>query len=376
MKKLLSTILAVLMPISAVSVSAAAINTSYEIKLDQTVTVTVTCDEPIYVSFVPEKDGTYILSAESDDLDTYCTLWDENCEDVLEMADDDNGLDFVIEYEFEAGTTYYFELNIFNEGTFEYKITLECGHGEYSDGICTVCSVPCDHTVMDFLGFCTCGKEYIAKDIKAGDEFIHDSAVFDNEIGWYKFVPEESGAYCFESFRNPTGPNDSICYVYDADGEHLISHDDVDYDNGNLNFNLIYGFEAGVTYYIGVYDIYKDASFEVNVSRATHTADDGSVHKLDFYYSQDSTCIEHGYTDGIYCLECDEYLDGHEEFALLDYHTDEDEDGICDYCESELECSHMCHSDNWFLQIIWKISNFFNRLFGSNPYCRCEMPHY
>ncbi len=376
MKKLLSTILAALILISAVSVSAAAINASYEIKRGQTLTVTVTCDEPIYVSFVPEKDGTYILSAESDELDTYCTLWNENSEDVLEMADDDNGLDFVIEYDFEAGTTYYFELNIFNEGTHEYKITLECGHGAYSDGVCTVCGIPCDHTVMGFLGFCACGKEYIAKDIKAGDEFIHDSAVLDNEIGWYKFVPEESGAYCFESFCDPTGPNDSICYVYDADGEWLISHDDVDYDNGNLNFKLIYGFEAGETYYIGIYDLYENASFEVKVSHATHTADDGSVHKLDYSYYQDSTCIEHGYTDGIYCPDCDEYIWGHDELELNDYHTDMDWDNICDYCGSEIECSHLCHSDNWFLSFIWRIANFIHNLLGISSYCECGLAHY
>ncbi len=38
-------------------------------------------------------------------------------------------------------------------------------------------------------------------------------------------------------------------------------------------------------------------------------------------------------------------------------------------------CEHICHSDNWFINIIWNIANFFNKIFGINPVCECGKSH-
>lgn len=38
-------------------------------------------------------------------------------------------------------------------------------------------------------------------------------------------------------------------------------------------------------------------------------------------------------------------------------------------------CEHICHSDNWFINIIWNIVNFFNKIFGINPVCECGKSH-
>ena len=42
------------------------------------------------------------------------------------------------------------------------------------------------------------------------------------------------------------------------------------------------------------------------------------------------TCTENGYTAGVYCNECEEWLSGHE--IIKAHHTDNDNDGICDIC--------------------------------------------
>ena len=38
-------------------------------------------------------------------------------------------------------------------------------------------------------------------------------------------------------------------------------------------------------------------------------------------------------------------------------------------------CGHICHSDNWFISIIWTIVNFFNGIFGLDPVCECGESH-
>lgn len=44
--------------------------------------------------------------------------------------------------------------------------------------------------------------------------------------------------------------------------------------------------------------------------------------------------------------------------------------------DPESVCEHMCHSDNWFISIIWSIVRFFNKIFGLNPVCECGKSHY
>ena len=61
-------------------------------------------------------------------------------------------------------------------------------------------------------------------------------------------------------------------------------------------------------------------------------------------------------------------------------HPDANHDGICDNCGEDFtaSCSHFCHSDNKFVQFIWKILNFFYRLFGIEDMriCSCGKYHW
>ena len=67
-----------------------------------------------------------------------------------------------------------------------------------------------------------------------------------------------------------------------------------------------------------------------------------------------------GYTGDIVCGVCGKLLEYGEEIPALD--------------PSE-NCSHMCHEGH-FLNFLWKIINFFNKLFKINPVCECGERHY
>ena len=48
--------------------------------------------------------------------------------------------------------------------------------------------------------------------------------------------------------------------------------------------------------------------------------------------ASDPTCSKYGYTAGVYCHDCREYLSGHDWIGEKLPHTDENSDGICDIC--------------------------------------------
>lgn len=87
------------------------------------------------------------------------------------------------------------------------------------------------------------------------------------------------------------------------------------------------------------------------------------------------TCIEDGFERRV-CSEC-----GEEEtrviYALC--HSDNDGDECCDLCSeilgSSAKCDHNCHKSG-IAGFIWKLVNFFNRIFGSKKYCDCGVSHY
>ncbi len=42
----------------------------------------------------------------------------------------------------------------------------------------------------------------------------------------------------------------------------------------------------------------------------------------------------------------------------------------------ENDCNCRCHSDSFFSKLLWSITNFFNKLFGTNQTCKCGDVHY
>ena len=82
------------------------------------------------------------------------------------------------------------------------------------------------------------------------------------------------------------------------------------------------------------------------------------------------TCTKDGYTT--YTCECgDTYM---KNMIPATGHEDLDVDAYCDHCD-ELLCNHDCHKGG-ITGFFWKITNFFNRIFGSNKTCSCGVAHY
>ncbi len=348
---------------------------SYEAEYGEALTITTETPEGVYIKFVPEETCKFIFRSESDGADTGAYLFDADGEELFGEYIDDNeeNLDFELVYEFEAGKEYYLNVFTYSDDKTTMKIVIECGHS-FIDGSCIVCSKVCDHSEIGWLGYCLCGEAFLGKDVNDGDEFELENK-YGYEIFWFRFTPEISGFYSFKSVLVDADPD---CILYDAQGESLTDSLDV---NG-LDFNLIYYFAAGETYYFDAHNCYTEGSFSVTLDRIIHTSDDGSEHELELVEGTYSNCTECGYTDGLYCNECEEYVYGHDELPLdEEYHIDENFDETCDLCGKENiydeeMCSHICHSENWFLHFIWTIGNFIHRLLGISPECECGAAHY
>ncbi len=347
----------------------------YEIKLNQTITISAPnydSGEFAYIKFVPEADGRFVLESHADeDVDPVCELYDADME-FIEGNDDYDVLNFCLENNFTAGKTYYFAVAAYSQDA-EFKISLVCGHS-YDDGVCTGCGKECDHEIgEDNPCACDCGKNFNGEDISAGDETNFYAEKFGHYV-YFRFIPDESGVYVFESVSD-SDSSDPSCKLYDSYFEQLKTSDDA---NG-YDFFLIFYFEEGETYYFEVFNLIKDEECNLKLSPAVHTADDGSEHELEIDEGIESTCIEHGFTEGLFCLECDEYIWGHQETELSDWHNDYDGNDVCDDCGEEIiyeECDHICHSDHWFLRFIWTIGNFIHSLLGISPVCECGEAHY
>ena len=115
-------------------------------------------------------------------------------------------------------------------------------------------------------------------------------------------------------------------------------------------------------------------------------------------------CTQTGLTEGVKCSECGEILveqktvaaKGHTpkvigaiepEIGVVGYTGDT----VCDVCgellqkgeeipaiegdEEVIDCEHICHTTGVF-RFLWKILNFFGKLFGVNSVCECGAAHY
>ncbi len=84
------------------------------------------------------------------------------------------------------------------------------------------------------------------------------------------------------------------------------------------------------------------------------------------------TCTETGLTEGSHCSGCNEIYVEQEIIDALG-HTDDNDDGICDTCDEQL-CSCNCHKTG-IVKFFWQIINFVQKIFGKNLTCTCGKVH-
>ncbi len=441
MKKLLSVILALVMALSVVSVSALAVDDYAD--FDGTITVGETrpvnlpgltqYSKYVIIQFVPENDGWYAISSDSrenPDCDPYLELYENKLgqyEVKVDDADSDTS-DFYLEYYFEAGTVYYFMMGNYRSATV-WDITLECLHAEYADGKCASCGAECNHVKIENLfNSCPCGKTFDGKVVALTDgKYTADIKCEEGEYTFIKFVPETTGIFRAQSDNSAYDEEipDPCCDVYDAQGNLVAYHDDISVeDAGDYNFDLVYEFEAGKVYFIGLWDYqagkkwaftFEDISthsFEVPVEEedetttpdedagaavmsedeTTEPGDDTTtpeetpktetvVHNLTFVPMKDATCMESGYTGYACCEECEDFEPiGYYDIDQTEHFFDEDGNCMTDGCDEidpVLSCTHMCHSTG-IMGTIWSVVRFFSWLFGikDNYICSCGVEHW
>ncbi len=92
-----------------------------------------------------------------------------------------------------------------------------------------------------------------------------------------------------------------------------------------------------------------------------------------------ATCMEDGYTEYMHCANCNADI-GKKVIAAIG-HVDENDDGDCDNCGKDLgthsdRCGCICHKDNLLMHFLFKIINFFWKLFKIGKSCECGNVHY
>ncbi len=320
-KKLFAIVMSLLMFISVSVISASAEDepAEYTITPFTNLTVTVSANDDAIIRFVPEETKTYIFTSYSESSDPYCSIVNNAGEG--ESADDSaRDLNFALRFEFVAGETYYLYVSDYSEEPVTYDVKLECAH-LWTDGVCDNCDKVCDHQTEDrMFNTCECGAVCECEDIELGDTVKIE---INNNSAYFKFVPEEDGAYIISS----SSEFDSYCYLYDSQYEELNYSDDY---AGTYDFMLYDYYEAGNVYFFLI-SAYEDvASFDVTLSKAVHTVE-GAEHELEYTEYTYGNCQMIEYTEGLYCAECDEYISGHIEIGY-GIHEDFDMDNKCDIC--------------------------------------------
>lgn len=114
-------------------------------------------------------------------------------------------------------------------------------------------------------------------------------------------------------------------------------------------------------------------------------------HKLNHYDAQAADCVFEGNVEYYRCTRCDlMFADENATETLTTVtvpttdHADNDGDGKCDECyrviysneNGEGSCGCICHKENFLMRILYKILNFFWKLFKISKTCECGAVHW
>jgi len=100
------------------------------------------------------------------------------------------------------------------------------------------------------------------------------------------------------------------------------------------------------------------------------------------------TCEADGHSAYLKCVDCgavkDKITAAEDPSYAATGHSDADSDGKCDECykllyeteDGEKSCGCICHKESWIMRIIYKILNFFWKLFKISRTCDCGAVHW
>ena len=188
------------------------------------------------------------------------------------------------------------------------------------DEYCNVCNAsrPVSHTDNDDNGLCDlCGAQVYF--IKSGQSKVFNAN--GQEMIYLTFIPEDSGIYTFSS----SADKNTYGCICDENKNTIKS------GYGYYDFNIQYTFTEGVTYYLGFRYSSSGSSGDITVSLVCNQLSCKHTDVTE-YPESPATCKETGYTAGVYCNICEQWVSGHE-FIPLTAHTYDDAcDPTCNVC--------------------------------------------
>ena len=214
-------------------------------------------------------------------------------------------------------------LNIFvGTGIFAFA---EGGSAEVGDTECT-------HTdgADNYNNICDLCKEYIGTDeLVLGENTVMMTDYY-GKLDLIKFVPAESGDYCFYSTMTE---NDPRAYLFDSELNRLVYDDD---GNGYPNFGFVWQLEAGKTYYLSVVTLKELGECSMVIEKHVHSGGKetcmGLLCNCGNYYGETTyehrldttqTCI------GYQCYDCGEFFG---EGTGIHNDSSDEHINVCDHC--------------------------------------------
>ena len=187
------------------------------------------------------------------------------------------------------------------------------------DTVCNICGFTriAPHKDDNNDGICDlCNENY--NGISAGQ--TKNVAVNSSSATLLAFVPKDTGTYTFYTNNSSR----FYGYIYDDNMNTVNS------TNG-YGFSLSGSFVEGKTYYLGIKYYFSGDSGNVNVSlrcdyiacKHLHTEERAGVA---------ASCIKSGYTAGVYCTDCNNWIEGHEYVDVTEHTFDDACDKDCNVC--------------------------------------------
>ena len=382
--KILAAVMAIVMIVAAIPMTAFAAD--YTIALGETITVTVPAEGYAECKFTPDEDGTYVVYSDMGeaDIDPYVDVYDADGNEI--ENDDDNDYadtyDFYCIFEAEAGADYLFVMAAYEDYAIEFDVTVsvfgEITHQPTADEPYVEVTEGADAEYQWYKigdSFAELTDEYATP---REDGYVGNFATYDSENGWTGvYDGYEDGIYKEYNFFKVMLPEDqTIKMTTDTDAVELgiwciCGESDKVWEDVNANDTVEFTADHACVYNTwGLYAQVPHLKAEMPEMKKVNTDAELKAKEIGKH-----VCIvtfdgcRYEASDEVEITEIDEPECNHSYSDNNDATCD-----LCDYNRAE-NCDCNCHG-NFFQRLFFKIGNFFAALFNpAKKICACGMKH-
>lgn len=383
MSKILSVIMAMLMILAVIPVSAFAATDS--IKLNETKSVTAPKDAYAELTFTPEEDGKYVVYSDMGeaDIDPYVDVYDA---DGNEIADDDDNdyadtYDFYCIFEAEAGADYLFKMYSWDDYAVEFDVT-----------VVNFAEITHQPTVDEPYVEVSEGADVEYQWYKLGDSFVEvtdenataregdvagEFATYDSENGWTGVIIDTYESFDeYNFFTVMLLEDQTIKMTTDTDAVALgiwciCGESDKVWEDVNANDTVEFIADHACVYKTwGVYEQVPHLKAEMPEMKKVNTDAELEADEAGTYVcvvTFDGSRFE--VSDEVEITEIDE--------PECNHSYSDNNDATCDLCDYNRadNCDCNCHAGG-IKAFFFKLGNFFAKLFNpAKKICACGMKH-